>query len=113
MKQRLHFKANDARWISEEELEMFAEEGRFWTQKIFDAIQVLAQQCKATLGSFLVSDSLLTNESNNLNMTHGIIDVVDTCERCLERLRREVFFIEETATSSGMTKTFTVLLLYS
>ena len=93
---RLHFNSSNAKWITQEELEMFTEEGRFWAEKIFDAINFLARKHERTFGSFL------GNNSNELAYTYEVADVVDTCERCLERLRPEVFFTEE-ATASGMT----------
>ena len=92
---KLHFKVNDTRWTTEEEFEMLAEEGRFWSEKIFDAILFFAKKCKATLGSYL---------ENKVNWLSDSSDVVDTCERCLERLRPEVFFSEEATASSGMTQ---------
>ena len=95
-RQRLDFKGNHTKWMNEEELEMFAEEGRFWAEKIFDAIQFFARRWKRTLGSFLEDDY------NKLRNTYEVVDVVDTCERCLERLRPEVFFNKEATASQGM-----------
>ena len=101
---RLHFKANMATWMSEEELDMFAEEGRFWAEKILHAIQFFARRCERTLGSFLKDDS------NGLN-TYEVVDVVDTCERCLERLRPEIFFSKEETVSQGMIQPLLLIVL--
>ena len=105
---RLHFKAIHTKWNSEEELEMLAMEGMFWAAKIFQAIQFLARRCKETFGSFL------WDKSNRLIHAYQMVDVVDTCERCLERLVPEVFFGEKATTaSSGMTQPSLLLTISS
>ena len=93
--------------MTAEELEMFSEEGRFWAEKIFDAILFLARRCEATLGSFL------ENNANGLDYTYKVVDVVDTCERCLECLRPEVFFNEEASALPGTTQLSILSILRS
>ena len=101
MKMRLRYKGNNASWITVEALQEFAGEGRFWSEQIFDAILFLARECRATLGSYLRGGSI------DLKHTYEVADVVDVCERCLERLRPEVFFSEET----GMIQPYLIITL--
>ena len=96
MKQKLLFKGKDTKWTTEEDLEIHAEEGRCWAQMIFDAILFMARSCRKLPGS------VLDNISDDLEETSMMLDVMDTCERCLERLRPEVFFSQEC--SSGITQ---------
>ena len=96
--QRLLFRANNTKWTTKEDLDIFAEEGRFWAEKIIDAIQFMARIHQRTPGSFLNS------EGNDLDQAHVVIDVVETCERCLERLRPEVLFADDPTAALGMGK---------
>ena len=77
---------------------MFVEGGRFWSEKIFEAIKFLAFKYKIT------PTSCLGGNCNKLSDIHEMFDVLDTCEICLGRLTRQVFFGEEATASSGMTQ---------
>ena len=96
MKQRLHFKSNNTKWTKMEDLEIFSEQARFWAERIFHTIQFFARKYQIALTSFF------KNETTDLDKVHKVIDVLDTCERCLDRLRPENFFNGGATSSSGM-----------
>ena len=79
---------------------MFVEGGRFWSEKIFEAIHFLASKYKVAPTSFLYGDC------QRISAIHEMFDVLDTCEICLERLRPRVFFGEGATASLGMTQPF-------
>ena len=97
MNLRLLFRSKDTRWLSQEGLEMFAEEGRSWAEETLNAIQFLARRCEKTPGSFF------KNEASKYQNTNVLVDIVETCERCLKRLSPEVFFNGGATSSPNMT----------
>ena len=86
LRQKLHFRTDPPRWLTENDLTEYAEKGRFWAEKIFDAILFLAKTHHWKFSGFLGKQFF------EYLGRFDEFDIIDICEICLERLRPEVFF---------------------
>ena len=86
LRQKLCYKTDPPSWLTGNDLTIYAEKGRFWAEKIFDAILFLAKRHHCTFNSFLDRGFF------TILGRFDEFDIIDTCDICLERLRPEVFF---------------------
>ena len=89
---KLHFNSKSPNWTTEEDLRMYGAEGRSWAELIFEVILHLAKKHSRVMGSYV--------DNKKKFVTLGpsrLYDVVHTCETCLERLRSDVFFADNSS----------------
>ena len=86
LKRGLQFNPDPPDWITEEEINEHAEEGRLWAERIIKAIRQSLRLSIFPLS--YVQDEFRTYADCNLNDPY----LVQICDRLLERLQPAVFF---------------------